>query len=218
MSAGQSATPGAPAAFDAVTLDGYGTLLTIRDPIDHLDRELRSRGVELTPSVIESGFAAEGAYYTEAKVSARDAESLSALRLECARVFLQTVDAELDPADFASALVYEFDVLPGVPEALARLAAHGFALALVANWDVGLHEHLRAAGLAPHFSTVVVSAELGVAKPDPRPFLHALERLGVEPGRTVHIGDRDTDEEGAAAAGLQYLPAPLEGAVRGWLG
>jgi HAD superfamily hydrolase (TIGR01509 family) len=208
---------GAPADIDAVTIDANGTLLTLRDPIGHLDRALRARGVQLERAEIERGFAAESAYYTVAKLGARDANGLMALRADCARVLLEAAGAKLDPEEFASALVYEFEPLPGAVEALDRLAAHGFALAVVADWDVGLHEHLRVHGLTPRFSTVVVSAELGVAKPDARPFLEALARLAVEPGRAVHIGDRDVDAEGAAAAGLQFLPAPLGPAVQGWL-
>jgi putative hydrolase of the HAD superfamily len=209
---------GAPADIDAVTIDAYGTLLTLRDPIGHLDRELRARGAELPRADIERGFAAEAEYYTAAKHAARDVEGLAALRADCARVLLEAAGAKLDPAEFASALAYEFEPLPGAVEAIDRLAAHGFALAVVANWDVGVHDHLRAHGLTGRFSTVVVSAEFGVAKPDPRPFLEALERLGVEPARALHIGDREVDEQGAAAAGMQFLPAPLERAVRGWLG
>jgi putative hydrolase of the HAD superfamily len=208
---------GAPADIDAVTIDANGTLLRLRDPIGHLDRELRARGVELARPDIERGFAAETDYYTVAKLEARDAGDLIALRIDCARVLLEAAGARLDPEDFAAALAYEFEPLPGAVEALDRLAAHGFALAVLANWDVGLHEHLREHGLTARFATIVVSAELGVAKPDPRPFLEALDRLGVEPSRAVHIGDRDVDERGAGAAGVQFLPAPLERAVRGWL-
>jgi FMN hydrolase / 5-amino-6-(5-phospho-D-ribitylamino)uracil phosphatase len=53
-----------------------------------------------------------------------------------------------------------------------------------------------------------------VRKPDPAPFLAALERLGVEPGRTVHVGDHPPhDEAGARGAGMRFEPAPLPAAV-----
>jgi putative hydrolase of the HAD superfamily len=216
MSDGQSTATGL-AALDAVTIDGYGTLLTIHDPIGHLDRELRARGVALPRGAIERGFAAEGEYYREAKVAARDEESLAALRADCARVLLAAAGADLDPVEFASVLVYEFETLPDVPEALARLAARGLALAVVADWDYGLHEHLRTHRLGHYFATVVTSAEAGAAKPSPVPFLAALDRLGVEPARALHIGDHAKDEEGAAAAGMHFAPAPLAEAVQQWL-
>jgi FMN hydrolase / 5-amino-6-(5-phospho-D-ribitylamino)uracil phosphatase len=63
----------------------------------------------------------------------------------------------------------------------------------------------------------VTSAEVGAAKPSPAPFLTALERLGVEPGRALHIGDHPKDKDGAAAAGMHFAPAPLDEAVQRWL-
>jgi putative hydrolase of the HAD superfamily len=63
--------------------------------------------------------------------------------------------------------------------------------------------------LAGHLTEIVSSAEAGAAKPDPAAFLVALERLGVPPERALHVGDGDTDRDGAAAAGLAFEPAPL---------
>jgi putative hydrolase of the HAD superfamily len=100
-------------------------------------------------------------------------------------------------------------VLPGVSEALARLRALGLELAVVGNWDLRLPEHLDRLGLAPFFSAVVSSASAGAAKPDPRPFLAALELVAVSPERALHVGDSAADEDGARAAGLRFLPAPL---------
>jgi FMN phosphatase YigB (HAD superfamily) len=216
MSDGQRTATGL-AALDAVTIDGYGTMLTIHDPIGHLDRELRARGVSLPRGAIEHGFSAEAEYYVQAKLAATDADSLAALRADCARVFLEAAGADLDPVEFASVLVYEFEALPGVPDALARLSAHGLALAVVADWDYGLHEHLRNHGLGHYFATVVTSAEVGAVKPSPAPFLTALDRLGVEPARALHVGDHAKDEEGAAAAGMHFAPAPLPEAVQQWI-
>jgi putative hydrolase of the HAD superfamily len=199
--------------IDAVTIDGYGTLLTLRDPIGHLDRELRARGVERSAADVERGFEAEVRYYMREKLSGRDASSVAALRAGCAGAFLDELALDLDRNEFASAFAFEFVVLRGVREALAGLAAHGLALAVVADWDYSLHEHLSRHGLDRWFSAVVVSAEVGAAKPDPAPFHAALARLGVEPARALHVGDHEVDEHGAAAAGMHFAPAPLAGLV-----
>lgn len=206
-----------PAALDAVTLDAYGTLLQLRDPVGHLDRELRARGVELAREAVERGFRGEVECYLGGRLSARDGPSLAELRVRCAQAFLRHAGAALDPAEFAPALEYEYEVLPGVREALRRLTAHGLALAVVANWDVSLHEQLRRQGLADAFAAVVTAAEVGAAKPDPAPFLAALGRLGVASGRALHVGDREDDRAGAEAAGLRFLPAPLPAALEGLL-
>jgi FMN phosphatase YigB (HAD superfamily) len=40
--------------------------------------------------------------------------------------------------------------------------------------------------------------------------LLALERLGVPPGRALHVGDEPADEEAARAAGMRFAWAPLQ--------
>jgi HAD superfamily hydrolase (TIGR01509 family) len=86
----------------------------------------------------------------------------------------------------------------------------------VSNWDCALPEHVERSGLSPLLDTIVSSASVGVAKPNPRIFQVALERLGVRPDRALHVGDERSDEEGAAAAGMRFAPAPLATAFSGW--
>ena len=65
---------------------------------------------------------------------------------------------------------------------------------------------LERTGLAPLFTTVVTSDELGIAKPDPRIFAEACRRAGVEPRNAVFIGDNwNADVEGSLAAGLRPI-------------
>ncbi len=65
---------------------------------------------------------------------------------------------------------------------------------------------LAAIGVADRFAVVVASGEVGCAKPDAAIFALACERLGVEPARTAHVGDRlDLDAQAASAAGLQGI-------------
>jgi putative hydrolase of the HAD superfamily len=197
------------AALDAVTIDGYGTLLELSDPVG----ELRELLPDHAPEEIERAFRTEAEYYAAHAVEARDAAGLARLHADCTAVFNETVGSSLTPEQYVGAL--RFEVLPGVVEALGRLRARGLALAVVANWDFGLPAHLERHGLSSRFDAVVTSADTGVQKPDPRPFLVALERLGVDPARAVHVGDhRPHDEAGAHAAGLAFEPAPLAAAVR----
>ena len=55
------------------------------------------------------------------------------------------------------------------------------------------------------FDVVVISAEVGLAKPDPRIYQLALERLGVAPQDAVFIDDASENVEAAAALGLHGL-------------
>ncbi len=80
----------------------------------------------------------------------------------------------------------------------------GFRLAVVSNWDHRLKGLLQDLGLGDLFETVVVSSEIGHAKPDSRIFMAALERMELNPIQVFHVGDdRINDYEGAMAAGLQ---------------
>ena len=202
--------PGIRAAdLDAVTIDGVGTLLGLRDPIPRL--------AELLPDhperAIRAAFETEAAYYTAHAAAGRVPETLAALSAGCAPVLNEALGSSLTPAEYVG--VFQFEVLPGVRSALERLRSLGLALAVVANWDIGLHGHLREHRL--RFYAVVTSGDVAASKPDPAPFVAALERLGVEPGRAVHVGDHPPhDEVGARAAGLRFVPAPLEEAVGAW--
>ena len=64
------------------------------------------------------------------------------------------------------------------------------------------------AGLAELLDVLVFSEEVGVAKPDPRIFQHALDELGVDPNDAMFVGDRlETDVQGAANLGMTTVQA-----------
>jgi HAD superfamily hydrolase (TIGR01509 family) len=204
------------ADLDAVTLDANGTLVGLVDPVPQVVALLGEGGCHRTPAEVRAAMAAEFAYYRAHLVEGRDADSLRRLHERCAAVFLEDVGAALDPSAFAPGYVaaLRFEPLPGVRPALAALRARGLELAVVSNWDCSLHERLDELGLAPLLRVVVTAAEAGVGKPDAQPFALALARLGVDPGRTLHVGDGESDRLGAEAAGVHFAPAPLAAAVR----
>jgi putative hydrolase of the HAD superfamily len=197
--------------LDAITVDAMGTLVELGDPAPRLRTSLAERGVDRALDEVAAAFHAEVAYYLPRTLEGRDAESLADLGRRCTAVFLEHARAELDPAEFAPAFLAAivFRPLPDAASTLERLRRAGLVLACVSNWDVSLSAHLERAGLTGYFAEIVSSAEAGAAKPDPRVFLVALERLGVATERALHIGDGDGDREGAVAAGLAFEPVPL---------
>jgi putative hydrolase of the HAD superfamily len=197
--------------LDAVTVDAMGTLVELHEPVERLARALQDRGVERSRQDVAEAFRKEVDYYLLHKLSATDSASLAALRRECARVFLESADADLDPAEFSPAFVEAmvFRPLDGAVAALERLRAAGLSLACVSDWDIGLREQLAKVGLDHLFDVVLTSAEAGAPKPEPALFREALSRLRVEPGRALHVGDGDSDRDGAGAAGLAFEPVPL---------
>jgi HAD superfamily hydrolase (TIGR01509 family) len=206
------------AELDAVTVDGYGTLVRLRDPIPLFQAQLSVRGVACDPDAIRAGFAAEVAYYRPNALLGRDPQTLAELRLECTRIFLQGAGVELEPASFVDGFMASIVLEPieGAIGTIRSLRARGLELGVVSNWDIGLTEQLERLGLASLFTAIATTAEAGAPKPDPAVFRLALERLGVDPPRALHVGDEPGDEEGAAAAGMRFAPAPLATAFEGW--
>jgi HAD superfamily hydrolase (TIGR01509 family) len=201
------------AEIDGVTLDAYGTLVTLLDPVPELLRALRERGVQREPDRVLAAFRIEVAHYTARANTGGDERSLAALQRECTEVFLDEVEAEIDVEEFTPAYVgcLHFKPLPGVVDALMRLQALGLELAVVANWDLSLTRMLDEVGLTRFVTTVVHSAE----KPAPDGLMTALQTLGVPAGRALHVGDDEADELAARAAGMHFAPAPLPDAVAG---
>ncbi|MBO0651275.1 HAD family hydrolase [Streptomyces triculaminicus] len=109
---------------------------------------------------------------------------------------------------------------PAVCAGLAALRAAGWRLGVVTN---GMTDNqtakLRQAGLYDLVDAVVISQSVGVRKPDPQIFCHALATLGAKPSpRVVMVGDSLTaDVGGALEAGLSALwishgrPLPQDG-------
>ena len=63
-------------------------------------------------------------------------------------------------------------------------------------------EKLRALGIEHRFAGIVISGDVGVAKPDPAAFATALEALGVVPEGVWHVGDNPEADVAGARAGL----------------
>ena len=96
-------------------------------------------------------------------------------------------------------------VFNDVPPALQALRDLGARLAVVSNWDSRLPRVLQSLELDRWFETVVVSHFEGVEKPSAKIFQRALERMGVEASRALHVGDSpELDGAGAAAAGVDF--------------
>ena len=195
-----------------VTLDALGTLVALRPPAPLLVAGLRARGVEATERQAAPAIASEIAYYRAHHDTAADAASLARLRARCTEVLREGLlragaDVGALPADaLRDTLLESLRFVPyrEVPTALRALRDAGHRLVVVSNWDVSLHEMLRATGLRPLVDGAVSSAEAGVAKPGAGIFERALALAGGCAEGALHTGDSlEHDVAGARAAGLR---------------
>lgn len=93
---------------------------------------------------------------------------------------------------------------PATPRALSRLRERGYRLGVVSNADGRMASALETAGLADFFEFVVDSHAVGVEKPDARIFEMAVERMALDPGECLYVGDLyAVDVVGSRSAGLR---------------
>jgi putative hydrolase of the HAD superfamily len=81
-----------------------------------------------------------------------------------------------------------------------------YKTAILSNaWNDARENFTRLFGLDRAFDQMIISAEEGVTKPDPRAYLLAAERLGVQPEEAVFVDDFIENVEGARAVGMQAI-------------
>ena len=103
------------------------------------------------------------------------------------------------------------------PEVLCVLdALRGIPLGVITNGNgEQQRKKLEQTGILDRFSTVVVSEEIGVAKPSPRIFHHACAALQLAPASCSFVGDDwERDIEGALGAGLGAIWLDRDGTGR----
>jgi putative hydrolase of the HAD superfamily len=100
------------------------------------------------------------------------------------------------------------------PDALATLQRlhRRYHLGLITNGLTEIQrEKIERLGIEPYFETILISQQVGMAKPDAGIFQQALSRVPCEPWEAVMVGDSlARDIAGARAAGLHTLWVRLD--------
>lgn len=88
----------------------------------------------------------------------------------------------------------------------ARSLQPHYKLAILSNaWDNAREVFTDVFGLDEVFETMIISAEVGLAKPDPRIYHLALARVGVQPAEAVFLDDMPENVEAARDVGLRAV-------------
>jgi len=110
-----------------------------------------------------------------------------------------------------------YTIYPDTPETLRRIKQKGIRIGLLSNVNPQLaasrRPSLKDNGILMYFDTIILSVEVGVAKPNKAIFDIALRELGVQNAAdAMHVGDSlIEDVKGARDAGLiPVLFDPLE--------
>ncbi|HEX6345757.1 HAD-IA family hydrolase [Umezawaea sp.] len=99
---------------------------------------------------------------------------------------------------------------PDTARVVTALHERGVRVGVVSNigWDI--RPALADAGVLDVLDTVVLSCEHGVEKPDPALFALACDKLGLEPGSVLYVGDDPVKDGAAVRAGMPVYLLPSE--------
>lgn len=174
--------------MDAIVFDWDGTLVDTLPAITHANAEvLASYGIAFDADSYRAAYTPDWQEMYVRLGIERSAMAEAGARWLTA--YRNTVEA-----------VRPFD---GALEALDRLAAAGFAMALVtAGEREVVTDQLETTGLGRFLAVRVCGNDLPVMKPHPAPFRKALAELGVtDATRTAYVGDAIDDMRMAKAVG-----------------
>lgn len=189
----------------------------------------------LDPDALTDYFLDHSDAYWQAMDPTRETRPILAIR---AAHWLATLAAfGLDDAAFAEELAHDYGqrraqgiaLFPDALPLLSALRAAGTTLVLITNGMQSTHvERIALLGLEEYFDHTLISDAVGLAKPDPRIFRHALNLAGCAPHEAAMVGDNPVNDiAGAQAAGLTAfwfnphtrplppdVPVPTGGEVR----
>ncbi|MCB9449905.1 MAG: HAD family phosphatase [Anaerolineaceae bacterium] len=86
-----------------------------------------------------------------------------------------------------------------------ELRAADYPVALLSNAPAKLASDLQTLGIVHLFNPLVISAHIGVMKPDPRAFQTVLTQLGRPATETVFVDDMLANVEAATALGIHGI-------------
>ncbi|MFD0714216.1 HAD family hydrolase [Paenibacillus sp. GCM10027626] len=95
---------------------------------------------------------------------------------------------------------------PRSRETLKQLKQAGYGVGLISNWDLSARQVLKDNRLDELLDEVIVSAEVGIEKPDPQIFQLALEKQRLRPEECLYVGDNYYDDVvGSGKVGMDCL-------------
>jgi HAD superfamily hydrolase (TIGR01509 family) len=175
----------------ALIFDMDGTLVH-SDPV-HLEafaEVLRPEGVDINEEIYRS------------TIIGRTNEAIFASLLPHLPVEKHEAYADEKEATFRR-MASDLKPLEGLLDLLAWAEARGIRIALVTNAPRLNADHmLEALGLAGRFEVEITIEEVERGKPDPLPYLTALERLGIGADQAIAFEDSPSGMRAAKAAGL----------------
>ncbi|WP_454294723.1 HAD family hydrolase [Salana multivorans] len=180
-------------AIETVVFD-LGGVLVVWDPLSH-----PTLPTERVAELIEaSGF-------RELNLRADAGETWVDLAAEVARRAPGRPELAEFIADYPRAFPATLTgLVPGAAELVEELREAGVRLLGLTNWSAETYPHgVAAAPVISRLESVLVSGEVGLAKPNPAIFHLLAERYDLDPAGTLFIDDSPANVEAARSVGFQ---------------
>jgi putative hydrolase of the HAD superfamily len=201
-----------PASIEAVVFDCGGTLLELEPAREAICAGvLAAMGLAIAPDLIRSAYRTLDFAFPQRSSRHRDIAGRRQFYDEFNRRLAVLLGIESRAAQLNAALQIAFGsglahwrLIDGTGEVLARLRdEYRLPLFVLANWDRRLSVRLQENGILDCFVAVCDSQTLGSEKPDRAIFDAFLRQTGLEPRRTIYVGDDYlADVVGSRGAGL----------------
>ena len=184
--------------FEALVVDFGGVLTTpLQDSFELFAQE---QGVELQDLVRVALTAYAGGRDDLVTGFETGTVSEDEFSLQFAQRLAQATGREIDPERLVRRLFGGMRLEEGMLDAVAGARTQGMKTALLSNsWGLDTYPRERFADL---FDVVVISAEVGMRKPDPAIFHLTVEKLDVPAEACVFVDDHPGHLKAAAAEGM----------------
>ena len=93
--------------------------------------------------------------------------------------------------------------VPGMEDLVRACKARGMGIYLLSNTSRAFHRFRAEVPALRHFDGELVSADVGLVKPDPEIFRLACRRFGIDPAGTAFIDDTPINAEAALHVGMK---------------
>ncbi len=208
-----------PPPIQAISFDAAGTLIHPAEPVGQTYARFgRLHGYAVDPDTLDRAFREAwrraGPLHGDTPISSEDSDKSEKSWWQhlVAETFRLAGAAPIAHADalfedlfhyFGTAEAWR--LYPEVMTVLKSLASR-YPIAVISNFDRRYHSVSLGLGISGFFSHILLSGELGAAKPSPRLFGAARDALNCPPETILHVGDDPiADWEGARACGFRVF-------------
>lgn len=184
--------------FDALVVDYGGVLTTsIQDSMQVFANEEGIELQDLARVALRAYIEGDDDLVTAFETGRMSEEDFS---LQFAQRLAHETGKEIDPERFVNRMLGGVRLEEGMLDAVARTRQAGVKTGLLSNsWGLGGYPRERFKDL---FDVVVISAEVGMRKPQPEIFRFTTDKLGVDPSKVIFVDDHPGHLKAALEEGI----------------